>query len=150
MEDKIEQNLEGKEIDLQVGDRITYKYMNNGDELIHIAIIYSDSDLFDYKERIESKTQIGSIEILKIERPEYKVIEEKKELLTEEEKEFLKEICKYYYDISKIYFSSEDTILFCNETFFVICKFNFYPKNMEFKKIERNKDYTLKELGLEE
>lgn len=127
-------------MDIQVGDRITYKY----DEKIRISIIENLSDI-EFMRKFAN-----SIEILKIERPKYEVIEEKKELLTEEEKEYLKKICKYYNYISLIYFSSEDTILFCDEDFSVICKFNFYPKNMEFKKIERNKKYTLKELGLEE
>lgn len=134
-------------MNLQVGDRITYKY----DEKIRISIIENLSDI-EFMRKFAN-----SIEILKIERPKYEVIEEisvtdkitDTELLTEEEKAFLKQICKYD-NISLIYFSSDDTILFCDEDFSVICKFNFYPKNMEFKKIERNKKYTLKELGLEE
>ena len=87
-----------------------------------------------------------NIEILKIERPHYEVVEEKKELLTEEEKEFLKTICKYY-DIRTIYFNKVD-IGFYNKNNSVVNSSN-YPENMEFNKVEKYKYYTLKELGLE-
>lgn len=67
-------------MDIQVGDRITYK---NG----HVELIQNNENL---KDRIENCT----IEVVKIERPKYEIVEEKEELLTEEEKEFLKNYVK--------------------------------------------------------
>lgn len=139
---------EEKKMDLQVGDKITYKYLNNGDDLIHTAIIYSDSDLSDYKERLEDKTHIGSIEILRIERSHYELLEEKKELLTEEEKEFLKEFItfnnnKEMHIIRKV----ENFIFIYGFDYERIANFKIY--NLRFKNLEEYKEYTLKELGLE-
>ncbi len=129
--------------DLQEGDRITYKY-NNGDDKIYKSIIQDDGDLEDYKERIERK----SLEILKIERPKYEVVEENEELLTEEEKEFLKGMCKYY-DITKIKFYDIDVRLFDKDNRIKNCP--DYPPNMKFQNVKKtNYYYNLKELGLEE
>ena len=68
-------------LDIQVGDRITYKY----DEKIRISIIENLSDI-EFMRKFAN-----SIEIIKIERPKYEVVEENEELLTEEEREFLKQ-----------------------------------------------------------
>ena len=86
-------------------------------------------------------------EIIKIERPKYEEVKEKKELLTEEEKEFLKTICKFY-DIKTIYFNKVD-IGFYDKNNFIVNASN-YTENMKFNKVEKNQYYTLKELGLEE
>ena len=141
-----------KELDLQLGDRITYYYKDNTDNsLLHKVVINNDNELSMYQYMIEFET----IFIIKIERPKYEVVaewKEKKDLLTEEEKEFLKDMCKYY-DIGKIAFdidfnhikiydtnNKDDCMLACID----------YPKSTKFKNIEKYKYYTLKELGLED
>lgn len=68
-------------MDIQVGDRITYKKKDVSE--IRVNIISSKFDL----SCINSNLIHDKIELLKIERPKY---EEIKELLTKEEKEFLK------------------------------------------------------------
>ena len=55
------------------------------DSISSKSVLGSIEELESYKRMIESKTEISSIEILKIERPKYEVVEEKKELLTEED-----------------------------------------------------------------
>ena len=125
-------------MDIQVGDRVYWKYINEEENFIYINIVTSISD----KDCINQGDRI----ILKIERPHYEVIEEKKELLTEEEKEFLKDMCKYY-NIIKIYFC-EDSIDFYDNDCIVNCP--DYPHNIKFKNVEKHRYYTLEELGLEE
>ena len=65
-------------MDIQVGDRIAFKYLFDDNE-IYTFIIRNTADLEDYEKMKEN----NRIEILKIERPKYEVVEEKKELLTE-------------------------------------------------------------------
>ena len=134
--------MENEKLDLQVGDRITYKH--DVMEIETIEVIYDLARISTLLFEIEE----GHIKILKIERPKYEVVEEKKELLTEEEKEFLKDIIKYFDDIKNIYFNVID-IGFYNKNGNSIAILD-YPKNIKFAEIERNKYYTLKELGLEE
>ena len=127
-------------MDIQVGDRVTYESFGE----IETALITDNEDIDNIKEDIKN----NNIEILKIERPKYEVVEEKKELLTEEEKEFWKNICKYYKNISQIFFDI-NTIKLCNKDFYVVCCLD-YPDNINFDNIKKDKHYTLKELGLEE
>lgn len=87
------------------------------------------------------------IQILKIERPQYETIEEKKELLTKEEKEFLKDMIRWYSDVSKIIFIGRDVDIY-EEEHIINCP--EYPNSLEFKNVEERKEYTLSELGLEE
>ena len=94
------------------------------------------------------------IEILKIERPKYEVVEEKKELLTEEEKEFLKKALEFgnYGEATK-----NGTIKFIEKRGYFIyfyydewCSNSIYiDKNLYFRKLEEDKKYTLQELGLD-
>ncbi len=130
-------------MDIQVGDRVTY-IDKQGKKCI-ITVLEDKGELCDCKDNPVS-------EILKIERPKYEVVEEKKELLTEKEREFLKDMCnmcKYYNNISLIYFTEEAVIRFCNKVFYVIGALD-YPNSLNFNNIEKGTYYTLKELGLEE
>ena len=129
--------MENEKLDIQVGDRVTFKYLDNNE--IHKQII-------TYEGFIKDLINTAYYKILKIERPKYEVVEEKKELLTEEEREFLKDICKYY-DIAKIQFGI-NLYFFTNEDCMIV---NIkIPKNLHFENIEENRKYSLKELGLEE
>ena len=89
------------------------------------------------------------MEILKIERPHYEVVEEKKELLTEEEREFLKQCKKINNKINRIQSFEDITYLMDDngtENIFII---NDTYKNL-FKNLQNSRSYTLEELGLEE
>ena len=73
-------------MDIQVGDRITF-INSEGNNVI--AIINNNAEIQEMKEILKTR------KLVKIERPKYEVIEEKKELLTDEEKEFLKSYIKF-------------------------------------------------------
>ena len=127
-------------MDMQVGDKVTYKIR----EIVFTEIINNLS----WGVKLKNDAMY---EILKIERPKYEVVEEKKELLTEEEREFLKQYIKligFEKDVGYIKKS-------INRFLYVILSddSNFeievsYGEN--FKNLENEKVYTLKELGLEE
>ena len=95
---------------------------------------------------MQKDIESNNIKILKIERPKYEVVEKQEELLTDEEKQFLKDMCKYH-NITSIEFDS-DSIDFYDSSRIVNC--SDYPKNMKFANVVKNREYTLKELGLEE
>ena len=123
-------------MDIQVGDRVMFKSVKSKEIITVIVTSAAFGDELLDKDYAE---------ILKIERPKYEVIKEKKELLTDEEEEFLKDICKYY-NITGIYFDGYAVRLYEN------CKTVFifdYSKNLEFKKVKTQYVYTLEELGLE-
>lgn len=122
-------------MDIQVGDRVTYKYKDENDIKINIITSNNDKAIISQNDK----------EILKIERPKYEVVEEKKELLTKEEKEFLKQYIKYsYYKIGSIEKNND-----CIDFYYGIyaCSYKFHNC---FKNLENNKIYKLSELGLEE
>ena len=122
-------------MDIQVGDKITYE--DCIEKKTYTMIIDCEAIRMDLLSRM-------SIKILKIERPNYEVIEEKKELLTEEEKEFLKDINKFF-DITNMLFCDNSIGSYkCDEIIFY-CD---YPKGLKFEGIEKNKHYTLEELGI--
>lgn len=78
-------------MNIEVGDRVTYKYINiNSDELEN-EIITDAVTKRDYQARFDDE----SWELIKVERPNWEVVEEKKNLLTEEEREFLKAYLKF-------------------------------------------------------
>lgn len=122
-------------MDIQVGDRITYKYKDENNILINIMTSNVD------KEIVLSQ----NVEILKIERPSYEVIEEKKELLTEEEKEFIKSSLKIMNKITIVYKLAGNLYFLENKdsgwTFAL-------TTNNKFQGLKDNINYTLKELGL--
>ena len=126
-------------MDIQVGDKITYKMFGE----TYIQLI-SDTDDINH---IQTDIKANDLKILKIERPKYEVVEEKKELLTKEEKEFLKDMCKYYL-VQKLVFCDRGIDIWdYNER---IVNLPDYPEDLTFSNIEKDKEYTLKELGLEE
>ena len=136
-------------MDIQVGDRITYRYLEIKDK-IFIAIINVLSELIDYERMVKE----NQIEILKIERPKYEVIEEKKELLTEEEREFLKQVLIFMdkkissINITQI-LNNKKEIHFNQKEDGSGLGYWYYVKNSFFNGLEIDKVYTLKELGLE-
>ena len=125
-------------MDIQVGDRVTYKYKDK----IYIKIILDEYELSVLKD--------DDREILKIERPKYKVVEEKKDLLTEEEKEFL----KYYIKIRKEKITHIILNCYRNEKELILVPedddYSNYIPTEKFLNLEADKKYSLKELGLEE
>ena len=123
-------------MDIQVGDRVTY-IDKKGHKCI-LIVLEDKGELSDGKDSF-----IG--EILKIERPKYEIIEEKKELLTEEEKEFLKQYIKI--NNARVDFIKLD----CNFDLRIeTTNYVNYIKTNKFQGLEINRNYNLKELGLEE
>ena len=124
-------------MDIQVGDRVTFE--NGFVEIIHnsqLAKQHSDKD-----------------RIIKIERPKYEVVEEKKELLTEEEKEYLSHIIRPFRNIvigiEKREWNKKQYIHFCI-TNDCGMSFPYFEPNTMYKGMKLDKTYTLLELGLEE
>lgn len=145
---------------INVGDRITYKYLSTDDKNEYISVIQDTAELRDCKRMIENKDKLCSIEVLKVERPNWEVVEEKKELLTEEEREFL----QGFIDTWKIMNVKIKSIwkFVCNNGLNEYISFVFDDEHIEdmnlpqfrrlnnFKGMTANKQYTLSELGLEE
>ena len=131
-------------MDLKIGDKITYEFQAlKGEKVKNERIINDTADVKIYKNNELYK-------ILKIERPKYEVVEEKKELLTEEEKRFLKHYIEIIEDLDNGKFKEllkqeERLIIFLNTgiTYYI-------DLGNKFGKMEINKLYTLKDLGLEE
>lgn len=122
-------------MDIQVGDRVTYK---NLEEKIVTTLIGSSVDIGSMKEILETR------ELLKIERPKYELVEEHKKLLTEEEKEFLKMISKIRIDGISHIRKRNGEISITGTTKSIV---NYIPTN-KFKGLNEDEAYTLKELGL--
>ena len=79
------------------------------------------------------------------------IVEEEKELLTKEEREFLRQILKFgNYGNETIKHIIKDGCYI--ELYYEVWAYNniYIDKNLYFKNLEENKEYTLKELGLEE
>ena len=132
-----------KEERIQVGDRITYKNINEPNYQARPKIIINEYDIA----KIHGCIKENQIDILKIERPKYEIIEEKEELLTEEEKKFLKQYSSFAnYAIYKIK-KDENYLLFIDGADTVRTRYEFYNC---FKNLDDGAYYTLKELGLEE
>ena len=131
-------------MDIQVGDRVTIDCMGD----VKTIVITREQQIEQIKDNVASYTN----KILKIERPKYEVVEEKKELLTEEEREFLKQYIKMS-PINITYITKE-----FNNNKSIIIKLNdgqgtafcTYYTTDYFKALEEDEIYTLKELGLEE
>ena len=129
-------------MDIRVGDKITLDCMGD----VKTIIITTEQQIEQIKENVTTYTN----KILKIERPKYEVVEEKKELLTEEEKEFLKQYIKIIKalkngEIITICRTEEDIKLKLSTS--ISYKIEAGPK---FGNMKMNIDYTLQELGLEE
>ena len=136
-------------MDIQVGDKITYKFKLSGKT--EVALLLAEADVNGIQKDIDN----NNIEVLKIERPKYEVVEEKKELLTEEEKEFLRQALKFGNYGSD---TGNGTIKFIVKSGYFIelyyedwtCNTIYIDKKLHFKNLEQEEQYTLKELGLEE
>lgn len=122
-------------LEIEVGDRVTYKYKEGCE--IFTRIIETNGDI---KITLEDDK-----EILKIERPTYTVVKEKKELLTKREKEFLEIFVKYYKDLYYIEFFNECIDLL--DVNYMSKGTIDYPTYLDFRGIKK-KRYRLSELGL--
>ena len=131
-------------MDLKIGDKITYEFQAlKGEKVKNERIINDTADVNIYKNNELYK-------ILKIERPKYEVVEEKKELLTEEEKEFLKQYIKI---IENLHNGKVDKIIRKEEYIWVVLKTELYYKieiGTIFGNMKLDNEYTLQDLGLEE
>lgn len=114
-------------MNIEVGDRVTYK---NGE----IKTILNYSDAYNAQH---------CATIVKVERPNWEVVEEKKELLTEEEREFL----KIYTKFNKIKY---DKLRFCTDCveFWNDISIMSYHVNNKFKNIELGRFYEKQELRI--
>ncbi len=119
--------------EIEVGDRVTYKTCGN-----------------EYTDIVQNISYYEGKQILKIERPTYTVVEEKKELLTEEERELLKSYIKWIKNLN----NGEIICIYRKDSYIVINLKTQLDYEMDigarFEKMENFKDYTLQELGLEE
>ena len=134
-------------MDIQVGDLVTYK---NSMGNIRQVVIKDEEQKIKYINNVDTYKNI-----LKIERPKYEVVEEKKELLTEEEKEFLKQALKFGNYGSN---TENETVKFICQSGYYICLYYdewanntiYIDNKLYFRNLIEDKKYTLKELGLEE
>ncbi len=130
-------------MDIQIGDRITYR--NKKLDKIFIVMVYS-------YQLIDSLQDIELNEILKIERPKYEVVEGNNELLTDEEREFLRLTLKF--EDTKIAHIRKTQNVFDDRLRLEINGITtghwIFIKDNYFNNLELNKNYELKELGLEE
>lgn len=128
-------------IDIQVGDRITFEVDINGLKTTRQEIVIDTARACGLQGSTEYK-------ILKIERPKYEVIEEKKELLTKEEKEFLEMYIKIIENLNngKVIdiLRAETRIRVYLET-----GLDYYIEvGPKFGNMKIDTSYTLEELGL--
>lgn len=129
---------------IEIGDKVTYKYLDTNKQFTMIVV--TDSDIND----LNTMKKEDLIQILKIERPKYEVIEEKKEeLLTGEEKEFLK---KYIKLIESLNNGNVESIR--KEYYLIVIRLKTQLEYQvevgpKFKNLEDSKLYTLKELEVQ-
>ena len=138
-----------KEDDIKVGDRITFKY-DNEDEARTLIVF----DTFAVKNYIYMANKISdSIKILKIERPKYDIVEEKKEILDEVEKRYLSNLIKPFRG-DVLYIQKLKTETYKRKYIYIKLENDnitlpFFPKGKDmYKGMILGKEYTLKELGL--
>ncbi len=116
------------------GDRVIYRVSGETIE----TLVADNEDVNNIQE--------NRLEILKIERPKYEIVEEKKELLTEQEKEFLKIYMQVFgFKITELEKENNRLFIWDMGSNYVI-----EIDESVFKNLEEEKSYTLKELGLEE
>ena len=131
---------------IEVGDKLTGKWLDNNQIIEEMAVSN------DFLQKLYKNIENNKVEILKIERPNWEVVEEKKELLTEEEREFLKLALKYVNKRAKYIFKNIYGIYLTNEpldqdgTYRSI--FIDYLSGKFFVGLEENKEYSLKELRI--
>lgn len=140
-----------KNLDIQVGDKVTY-IDKQGKKCI-IIVSEDKGELSDCEDSFIS-------DIIKIERPKYEIIKEKKEILDEVEKEYLWNIIKPFKDkvecirkvgLEGIYNSNN------GKEYIMIgivkdtpISLPYFKENTMYKGMKINRFYTLKDLGLEE
>lgn len=123
---------------IEVGDKLTGKWLDNNQIIEEMAVSN------DFLQKLYKNIENNKVEILKIERPNWEVVEEKKELLTEEERAFLKVCVKTDNDIYYVQKNKERLFLINKEKTKNV--FTINNGNM-FKTLEQ-KTYTLKELRI--
>lgn len=127
-------------MDIQVGDRVTYKNLEGN---VVTTLIVNNFDKADIKKILETR------EFIKIERPKFEVIKEKKELLTEEEKEFLKQYIKIIENLN----NGKVIDILRGETrirVYLETGLDYYIEvGPKFSNMKIDTSYTLSELGLE-
>lgn len=142
-------------MDIKIGDKVTYKEPNSYfKEKVFSLIISNEGDIEIIASGIKKEKEHPEyIEIIKLERPKYEIIEENKELLTDEEKSFLKYFIKF--NGLKIHFIKKESLylVFAYKSNNLVLNNrknkNFYYYD-SFKGLEMNKIYSLEELGLED
>ena len=131
---------------IQVGDRVTIDCMGDTKTII----ITREKEIEQIKDNVASYTN----KILKIERPKYEVVEEKKELLDKKEREYLSNVIKPFKNIveniEKREWDKKEYIHIKIKGEIVGISFPYFKSNTMYKGMEEGKKYTLSELGLEE
>ena len=120
-------------MDIEIGDRVIF-------EGGIVKLIYDADRLWEINQYLNG----GGNQILKVERPNWEVVEEKKELLTEEEREFLKFFVKHY-EVESFRFNNNDIDVYSFEYTYICCP--DYPENMKFNGVEKRR-YKPKELRI--
>lgn len=132
-----------KNLDIQVGDRVTFLYKN--EKMVEIA---GNSKLIN-----KAKENTETLKIERIGNQGWYTVyekEEKRELLTDKERELLKVMIKNLCaDIGYIKKTYEKVILIKNNGV-KIAQIIIRDVILEFKNLEKDKEYSLSELGLEE
>ena len=144
-------------MDIKIGDKVTYKEPNSYfKEKVFSLIISNEGYIEIFTAGIKkAKNEADYIEIIKIERPNYEIVEEKKNLLNDKEKEFLKQILKYgnyksgtKNGIIKYIKKQGYWLKLCFSEFH--CNSVYIDKDLYFKELVEDEEYTLRNLGLEE
>lgn len=142
-------------LDLKDGDIVTYR---NGNKRTVISGKLIDENgmgakyLRSYDDQIKDKNGCRNLDIVKVERPvKYEIVfERKEEILDKTEKRYLANIIRPFRDrvkwIRKSKFSDNEyiSIEVKNERILL----PYFSKGTMYKEMEKDKEYTLKELGL--
>lgn len=137
-------------MDIQVGDRITFKCKNRNKT--RISLILNEVYIEEFMANLRNK----EIEILKIERPNYRLIfgqKEEKEILDDKEKEYLKRIIRPFKDkVTQITKHQGFGIEFISIKVVDNADIDLpkFKKGTIYKGMEANSPYILKELKLED
>ena len=135
-----------------IGTKITFEnrklFVKNGEDK------FESPDDFTYIDYFKDLTNYEFGKIIKIEEPEYKTVYESKvEILDEAEKRYLREVIRPFrskvLQIAKKYDNFTDLeyirIIIKDD---VSLEFPSFSKNIMYKNMEEDKEYTLEELGL--
>ena len=130
--------------DIQVGDRVTFENLEGN---VVIMLIKTNAEIPEILDTLKSR------KVLKIERPKYEKVYEKKEILDEAEKEYLSNVIKPFRNKVK-FFEKCNTReeqqyldIYIEDNGYIV--FPEFEENSMYKGMELNKQYTLKELGLD-